>query len=129
TPTVSRHLHVPLQSGDDGVLRDMARRYTAAGYLARVAPLRDDFNLTTDAIVGLPTETEAAFLETVAVVAEAGITKVHGFPCARRVGRRDSRCLRTASSAGSTVKASTSRPPMGSSPSATSTRRRTRICL
>src|SRR5438105_8351866 len=41
TPTVSRHLHVPLQSGDDGVLRDMARRYTARGYLRRAAPLGD----------------------------------------------------------------------------------------
>src|SRR5437899_69824 len=90
TPTVSRHLHVPLQSGDDGVLRDMARRYTAAGYLARIAPLRDDFNLTTDAIVGFPTETEAAFLETVAVVAEAGITKVHVFPYSPRPGTKTS---------------------------------------
>ncbi|MFY9580813.1 MAG: MiaB/RimO family radical SAM methylthiotransferase [Gaiellaceae bacterium] len=90
TPTVSRHLHVPLQSGDDGVLRDMARRYTAAGYLARVAPLQDDFNLTTDAIVGFPTETESAFLETVAVVAEAGITKVHVFPYSPRPGTKTS---------------------------------------
>ena len=39
TPTVSQHLHVPLQSGDDGVLRDMARRYTAATYLRRLEPL------------------------------------------------------------------------------------------
>ena len=38
TPTVSPHLHVPLQSGDDGVLRAMARRYTAATYLRRVEP-------------------------------------------------------------------------------------------
>ena len=90
TPTVSRHLHVPLQSGDDGVLRDMARRYTAAGYLARVAPLQDDFNLTTDVIVGFPTETEAAFLETVAVVEEAGITKVHVFPYSPRPGTKTS---------------------------------------
>ena len=37
TPTVSRHLHVPLQSGDDGVLRAMGRRYTVATYLRRVA--------------------------------------------------------------------------------------------
>src|SRR5438132_4506237 len=90
TPTASRHLHVPLQSGDDGVLRDMARRYTAAGYLARVAPLQDDFNLTTDVIVGFPTETEAAFLETVAVVEEAGITKVHVFPYSPRPGTKTS---------------------------------------
>src|SRR5207237_996401 len=61
TPTVSRHLHVPLQSGDDGVLRAMARRYTAATYLRRLEPLRDEFNLTADVIVGFPTEDERAF--------------------------------------------------------------------
>jgi threonylcarbamoyladenosine tRNA methylthiotransferase MtaB len=86
TPTVSRHLHVPLQSGDDGVLRDMARRYTADGYLTRIAPLREEFNLTTDVIVGFPTETEAAFRNTLAVVAESGITKVHVFPYSPRPG-------------------------------------------
>ena len=58
TPNVSPHLHVPLQSGDDGVLRDMARRYTSATFLRRLEPLAD-FNLTTDAIVGFPTETSA----------------------------------------------------------------------
>ena len=86
TPTVSRHLHVPLQSGDDGVLRDMARRYSAATYLRRLEPLRDDFNLTSDVIVGFPTETEAAFENTLAVVAAAGITKVHVFPYSPRPG-------------------------------------------
>jgi threonylcarbamoyladenosine tRNA methylthiotransferase MtaB len=85
TPTVSRHLHVPLQSGDDGVLRDMARRYTAATYLRRLEPLRG-FNLTTDAIVGFPTETEAAFRRTLRVIASAGITKVHVFPYSPRPG-------------------------------------------
>jgi threonylcarbamoyladenosine tRNA methylthiotransferase MtaB len=85
TPTVSRHLHVPLQSGDDGVLSDMARRYTAATYLRRLEPLRD-FNLTSDAIVGFPTETEQAFERTLAVIAAAGITKVHVFPYSPRPG-------------------------------------------
>jgi threonylcarbamoyladenosine tRNA methylthiotransferase MtaB len=85
TPNVSRHLHVPLQSGDDGVLRDMARRYSAATYLRRLEPL-GDFNLTTDAIVGFPTETEAAFRRTLAVVRAAGITKVHVFPYSPRPG-------------------------------------------
>ncbi len=85
TPTVGRHLHVPLQSGDDGVLRDMARRYTAATYLRRLEPLAD-FNLTTDAIVGFPTETEQAFRRTLAVVDAAGITKVHVFPYSPRPG-------------------------------------------
>jgi threonylcarbamoyladenosine tRNA methylthiotransferase MtaB len=85
TPTVSRHLHVPLQSGDDGVLRDMARRYTSTTYLRRLEPL-GDFNLTTDAIVGFPTETERAFRQTLEVVGAAGVTKVHVFPYSPRPG-------------------------------------------
>src|SRR3954471_19505824 len=88
TPVVSRHLHVPLQSGDDGVLRDMARRYTAASYLARVAPLRDEFNLTSDVIVGFPTEDENAFRNTLVAVTAAGLTKVHVFPYSPRPGTR-----------------------------------------
>ncbi len=86
TPVVSRHLHVPLQSGDDGVLRAMARRYTAASYLKRVGPLRDDFNLTTDVIVGFPTEDDRAFGNTLSVLREAGITGVHVFPYSPRPG-------------------------------------------
>src|SRR5207244_5885763 len=78
TPTASRHLHVPLQSGDDGVLSAMSRRYGAGTYLRRVA-LAAGFNLTTDVIVGFPTEDERAFRNTLAVVAEAGITKAHVF--------------------------------------------------
>ncbi len=85
TPTVSAHLHVPLQSGDDGVLRAMGRRYSVAQYLAKLAPLRG-FNLTTDVIVGFPTEDEAAFERTLEVVELAGITKVHVFPYSPRPG-------------------------------------------
>jgi threonylcarbamoyladenosine tRNA methylthiotransferase MtaB len=76
---------VPLQSGDDRVLKDMARRYTAATFLRRLEPLKD-FNLTTDAIVGFPTETEEAFQRTLTVVRAAGITKVHVFPYSPRPG-------------------------------------------
>jgi threonylcarbamoyladenosine tRNA methylthiotransferase MtaB len=85
TPAVSRHLHVPLQSGDDGVLRDMARRYTAEVYLQRLAAL-SDFNLTTDVIVGFPSEDGPAFERTLALVRAAGITKVHVFPYSPRPG-------------------------------------------
>lgn len=85
TPVVGRHLHVPLQSGDDRVLRAMARRYTAADYLHRIEPL-GDFQLTTDAIVGFPGEDEAAFVRTLATVERAGITKVHVFPYSPRPG-------------------------------------------
>jgi threonylcarbamoyladenosine tRNA methylthiotransferase MtaB len=85
TPAVGRHLHVPLQSGDDRVLRAMARRYSADTYLRRLEPLAD-FNLTSDVIVGFPNEDEHAFERTLAVVAKAGITKVHVFPYSPRPG-------------------------------------------
>jgi threonylcarbamoyladenosine tRNA methylthiotransferase MtaB len=85
TETVSAHLHVPLQSGDDAVLRAMGRRYSSETYLRRVAPLTD-FNLTTDVIVGFPGEDEAAFRRTLEVVAQARITKVHVFPYSPRPG-------------------------------------------
>jgi threonylcarbamoyladenosine tRNA methylthiotransferase MtaB len=85
TPTVSRHLHVPLQSGDDRVLAAMGRRYTASTYLRRLAPLAD-FNLTADVIVGFPTEDEPAFHSTRRVLAAAGVTKVHVFPYSPRPG-------------------------------------------
>jgi threonylcarbamoyladenosine tRNA methylthiotransferase MtaB len=85
TAAVARHLHVPLQSGDDGVLRAMGRRYASAAYLRRLEPF-GDFNLTTDVIVGFPGEDEAAFHRTLAVVEAAGITKVHVFPYSPRPG-------------------------------------------
>jgi threonylcarbamoyladenosine tRNA methylthiotransferase MtaB len=87
TPTVGAHLHVPLQSGDDGVLRAMGRRYSVATYLRRVGPLAD-FNLTTDVIVGFPGEDAAAFERTLTLVEEAGITKVHVFPYSPRPGTK-----------------------------------------
>ena len=87
TPTVARHLHVPLQSGDDGVLRAMGRRYTAATYLRRLAPL-DDFNLTADVIVGFPAEDERAFANTLRAVHDAGLTKLHVFPYSPRPGTK-----------------------------------------
>lgn len=100
TPSASRHLHVPLQSGDDGVLRAMGRRYTAARYLAKLAPL-GDFNLTADVIVGFPGEDEAAFRRTLELVERAGITKVHVFPYSPRPG--------TATAAADTVPAAVKR--------------------
>ena len=86
TATVSRHLHVPLQSGDDEVLRAMGRRYTVATYLRRLAPLQEEFNLTSDVIVGFPAEGERAFATTLHTVRAAGLTKVHVFPYSPRPG-------------------------------------------
>ena len=87
TPTVGEHLHVPLQSGDDVVLRAMARRYDARTYLRKVA-LAEGFNLTTDVIVGFPGEDERAFTETLRVVEASGATKVHVFPYSPRPGTK-----------------------------------------
>ena len=85
TPTVGPHLHVPLQSGDDEVLRAMRRRYTVDRYLSTVGQLTD-FNLTADVIVGFPAEDEAAFERTVETVRAARLTKLHVFPYSPRPG-------------------------------------------
>jgi threonylcarbamoyladenosine tRNA methylthiotransferase MtaB len=85
TPSVAKHLHVPLQSGDDGILRAMGRRYSAETFLRRLEGL-GDFNLTTDVIVGFPGEDEAAFRNTLDVVRRAAITKAHVFPYSPRPG-------------------------------------------
>ncbi len=87
TPTVGRHLHVPLQSGDDRILTAMGRRYDVATFLRRTGHARG-FNLTTDVIVGFPGEDETAFRNTLRVVAEAGITKAHVFPYSPRPGTK-----------------------------------------
>jgi threonylcarbamoyladenosine tRNA methylthiotransferase MtaB len=88
-PKVCPHLHVPMQSGDDEVLRAMGRHYTAAGYLEHIAAVRAavrEVNVTTDVIVGFPTEDESAFERTLAAVDAAGITRVHVFPYSPRPG-------------------------------------------
>ena len=72
---VCPHLHVPLQSGDDRVLASMGRNYDAAGYLDAIERLRErvpHVNLTTDVIVGYPTEDEAAFERTLSTRAGGG---------------------------------------------------------
>ena len=78
---------MPLQSGDDGVLRAMARRYSVETYLRKLEPLAD-FNLTADVIVGFPAEDEPAFERTLETVRAARLTKVHVFPYSPRPGTR-----------------------------------------
>ncbi len=72
-PSVCEHLHLPVQSGDDEVLRRMGRQYTVESYLELVARLRaavPDICLTTDVIVGFCGETEAQFERTLALLRE-----------------------------------------------------------
>ncbi len=88
-PKVCPHLHVPMQSGDDEVLKAMGRHYDSAEYLQAIAALKaavPHVNVTTDVIVGFPTETDDAFQRTLQAVEEAGITRVHTFSYSPRPG-------------------------------------------
>lgn len=88
-PKVCPHLHVPLQSGDDGVLEAMGRHYSAEEYVGAIAALRaavPHVNVTTDVIVGFPTEDEAAFERTLDMLDAAAISRVHAFPYSPRPG-------------------------------------------
>jgi threonylcarbamoyladenosine tRNA methylthiotransferase MtaB len=83
------HLHLPLQSGSDAVLRRMNRRGTAAEFIERCRAIRaalDRPALTTDVIVGFPGETEADFAATCRAVEEVGFAKVHVFRFSPRQG-------------------------------------------
>lgn len=86
---ICRYLHLPLQSGDDAVLRRMARRYTVTGYRERIAQATRAMNrvgLGTDILVGFPGETDAEFENTVRVVDELPFTNLHVFPFSPRPG-------------------------------------------
>ncbi len=88
-PTICPHLHVPMQSGDDAVLSAMGRHYTAREYVEHIVALRTavpHVNVTTDVIVGFPTEDEPAFQRTLDAIDAAGITRVHAFSYSPRPG-------------------------------------------
>lgn len=86
---VCPHFHLSLQSGSDTVLQSMHRRYTAEEYKQKVDLIRSYFPtaaITTDIIVGFPTETEELFEETLAFAEAIGFANIHVFPYSRRFG-------------------------------------------
>jgi threonylcarbamoyladenosine tRNA methylthiotransferase MtaB len=88
-PRFCPHLHLPLQSGDDDVLRAMRRRYNRRQYLAaceRVAEKVADPSFTADVIVGFPGETAEQFENTMDVCRRVGFSRIHIFPYSRRRG-------------------------------------------
>lgn len=88
-PAVCEHLHLPLQSGSDAVLRAMRRGYTAERYLERLRAARaavDDLAVSTDIIVGFPGETEDDFEQTLQVAAEARYDSAFTFIFSPRPG-------------------------------------------
>lgn len=89
TPVLCEHVHLPVQSGSDEVLRRMGRRYRRDDYrraIDRLRGARADLTFGTDVIVGFPGETEAQFEETVALVREVGFTQVFSFAYSPRPG-------------------------------------------
>ena len=87
----AHHLHLPVQAGNDRVLKEMNRGYTAAQYLEKVALARrymPDLVLTTDIIVGFPGETEAEFEDTLKLVEQVGYDAMFTFIYSPRVGTR-----------------------------------------
>lgn len=96
------HVHVPLQSGDDGVLRAMGRRYLSGEFLDKISLLREGAGrrgpiaVTTDVIVGFPGETAESWKRTCGVCVEAGFSRLHVFLFSPRPGTRAARMKRTA---------------------------------
>jgi tRNA-2-methylthio-N6-dimethylallyladenosine synthase len=89
TPAVCEHVHLPVQSGSNAVLRRMLRRYTRERYLEVMAQLRASIpaiTFSTDLIVGFPGETEMQFEETLSLVAEADFDDAYTFKYSMRDG-------------------------------------------
>ena len=81
--------HLSLQSGSNAVLKSMYRHYTREEYLQKCEKIYRAFpsaGITTDIIVGFPTETEEDFLQSMRIVEEAGFSQIHAFPYSPREG-------------------------------------------
>ncbi|MBM4360162.1 MAG: tRNA (N6-isopentenyl adenosine(37)-C2)-methylthiotransferase MiaB [Deltaproteobacteria bacterium] len=81
------HVHLPVQSGSDRVLKRMIRRHRREEYVERLARLRQavpDITISTDLIVGFPGETEEDFAATLSLIEEVGFVGVFGFKYSRR---------------------------------------------
>ena len=86
---VCHHMHIPLQSGSDKILKLMNRKYYKQEFLAKIEEIRTcvpDINITTDVITGFPNETEEDFQECLDFVKKVGFTKIHTFPYSERTG-------------------------------------------
>ena len=89
SPKTTRSIHLPVQAGSDRILKLMNRHYTRADYLEKIALLRKympDIAITTDIMVGFPTETEEDFNDTVSLVKEVGFAGAFTFVYSPRSG-------------------------------------------
>jgi len=87
--TIVRHLHIPIQSGSNSVLKRMRRKYTMEFFAERLDRLREalpHLAITSDVIVGFPGETEEEFMETYNFIRDHKFSELHVFPYSKRTG-------------------------------------------
>ena len=90
---MAKHLHIPLQSGSNSILKSMGRLYDKEYFINRIKYIRREIpniSITTDLIVGFPGETEELFNETIDTLDKIRFTKIHTFPYSKRDGTRAS---------------------------------------
>ena len=90
---MAHHLHIPLQSGSDTILKLMNRHYNTSYFLNKINDIRKqipDISITTDLIVGFPYETDELFLETVKFLEKIKFSHIHTFPYSKRNGTKAS---------------------------------------
>jgi len=88
---LAKHLHLPVQSGSNEILRRMNRNYTIEKYLSQVEYIRSrnpDFSLTTDLIVGFPNESEADFQATLDIIQKVRYDNMYSFIYSKRTGTK-----------------------------------------
>lgn len=86
---MAKHLHIPLQSGSDKILKLMNRKYDLKYFTQKIDKIRKsipDISITTDLIIGFPSETEEDFNETIKTLNKIKFTKIHTFPYSKRKG-------------------------------------------
>ena len=86
---IVNHIHIPLQSGSDTILKSMNRRYDMKKFIEiidEIKKIRPNIAITTDVIVGFPGETDELFNETVESIKKIGFTELHVFPYSKREG-------------------------------------------
>lgn len=85
------HMHIPLQSGSDEILKSMNRKYDKNYFINKIEEIRKirpDMSITTDIIVGFPGETSELFDETIETVLKIRFSKIHVFPFSLRAGTK-----------------------------------------
>ena len=88
---MAKHLHIPLQSGSNEILKKMNRLYNKETFIERIYYIRKeipDISITTDLILGFPDETKANFKETLGTLNKIKFTKIHTFPYSKRDGTK-----------------------------------------